>query len=485
MSLKFFNNIYFKNIFWNFLNQFGKSGFQILVTLILARLLTPADFGIIAMVIILTQFAELIIDSGFLLGIVQIKDITQKELSSVFFINIFIGSVCTLTIYFTAPIIADLYDNENLVKVARYLSISCLFTASAVVQHGLMIREMNYKNRTIAQLASQLISGLIAIFLAKKGFGVMALVYYTITQNALSATLYWIQSKWKPSFYFNFKDLKRIWRFSSHILGVTILGNLAGRTDLFLIGKFFSPQLLGFYSKGKDFAMLPANVGSEVASLSLFPILSRLTGEDFNISYKRSLKILTLVSSISFGVLCINANEITMLLLGVGWKDAGIIFQLYFVVAFFYLINSFFTSVINATGKSRINFVKELIQAPIRIIMLVLIYYILSPDSTLPFIYFWIVYYIASNLYSQYLISVVCKIKYYRNITIGLQYIVLSVIIGSVTFFFIQLNSDILTIAIRTMVFLFIFAVILVMMKDPVWLLTNNFLKNNLWKKEK
>ncbi|MDE5438577.1 lipopolysaccharide biosynthesis protein [Elizabethkingia meningoseptica] len=474
--MKILNNIYLKNIFWNFLNQFGKSGFQIVVTLILARLLTPDDFGTIAMVTIITQFAELVIDSGFLLGIVQIKDITQKELSSVFFLNLGIGISCTLIIYLIAPWIAEIYHNADLINVARVLSISCIFTASAVVQHGLMIREMNYRNRTIAQLISQLISGIIAIWLANKGFGVMALVYYSLIQSFLSALLYWLQSKWRPQLYFAFNDLRRIWAFSSNILGVTLLGNIAGRTDLFLTGKFFTPKVLGFYSKGKDFAMLPATIGGEIVALSLFPILSRLEGDEFNKSFYKTLKILMFISTILFSLLCINAKEITLILLGKGWEEADIIFRLYFCVAFFYMINTFFTFVINATGKSRTNLRKELLQAPVRIVMLIVIYYIIKPVNTLPFIYFWIVYYIVSNVYSQFLISKICNINFWDTL-VGYQYIVFAIIAGGSTFFLIDFHSDILNILTRSGAFILLFSIVLFLVKDNIIGLIKNYIR--------
>lgn len=466
--MKLFQNIYFKNIFWNFLNQFGKSGFQIVVTLVLARLLTPDDFGTIAMITIITQFAELIIDSGFLLGIVQVKDITQRELTAVFYLNLLLGIVCTLIIFFSAPLIAEIYHVPELTRLTRILSISCIFTASAVVQHGLMIREMNYKNRTIAQVISQLVSGIIAIVLAFKGFGVMSLIYYSLFQSGLSALLYWAQSKWRPGLTFAFADLSRVWRFSSNILGVTILGNVAGRTDLFLTGKFFEPRVLGFYSKGKDFAMLPATVGGEIVNLSLFPILARMDGEEFSQNYKKILKVLVFAASFLFALLSINAREITVLLLGEGWRNAGVIFQLYFIVAFFYMVNTFFTSVINATGKSRVNLKKELIQSPLRIFLLIAIYYLIRPESTLPFIYFWIIYYICSNIYSQFLLAEICGLDFLKTVFIGWRYIIVCLAIGIGVYHLISFENNIIILFTRSAIFTLLFAIVIFISKDDI-----------------
>lgn len=459
-------------IIWNSVNKFGKSGSQFIVTIILARLLTPADFGMIAMILVITRFGDIFIDGGFLLGIVQQKELNPIELSSVFFVNIGVGFCICAIIFLGAPLIGLLYHNPKLVPLSRLISLVYFISSFSIVQHALMIRDMDFKKRTIAQLVAQVVAGIVGIITAIMGLGVWSLVIYMLLQASLSALLYWVQTDWRPQMMIKISSIKSLWKFSANLLGVSLLGNVAGRIDIFLTGEFFTPGILGLYSKAKDFAILPVGIGSEIINTSLYPAMAKISDDEqkFNLIYTDTLKLIIFIFAPFFGIMTLCAKDIVFILLGPKWVGSMIYFRWFSLMALFYIINDFLIYVINAKGRSDVNLKKELIQTPVRIAGLLLLIFIFKPLNILYFTFFLILFFISSNIYTQYLISRICRINFFRNCCIGVKYVVLILLILlAIQWLSLDFNNHWLALFTKTFLLLGSYLVILAITRDQLF----------------
>lgn len=422
---------------WNSLNQVGVMGSRILITVILARLLLPEDFGLIAMIMAVISFSDILINSGFSQGIIQKKVLGTTELSSVFFLNICIGLLCCLTIYFTAPLLAMFFENEKLTNITRVLALTYLFRSFTIVQLGLMSREMDFKTRTISMFVAQIIAGILAIIAAYYGFGVWSLVINIMLNDFLKAIIFWIQSKWKPILIFKINSIKELWSFSSKLLYLNFIAQIGNKVDIFIVGKYFSPDVLGFYSKGKEFAILPGSLSTQIISSSFFPVFSKIQ-DDKELFYSQYIRVLSLIIMIFlpvFSVMFVCSESIVNILLGVKWLDSVPFFQWSTVLGFFAVSNLFMYNVLNAKGRSDLNLNKTLVLAPLRILSFIAIPIIFNTLEPLYFIYVYILFFFVEYIIYTYFISKITETRFFQNVTVGVEFIALTAIVVSIAIF--------------------------------------------------
>lgn len=196
---------------WDFLGNFSNQVVGFGISIILARLLSPEEFGLIGMVMVFIAVAQVFMNMGFGAAIVQSKDVKETTYSSVFWLNLMIGLVLTVGLFFAARPIALFYDNSALISITQSISIVFLISSFGVMQKIRLVKELNFKTQTIISFISLFISGVLAIYLSYNGYGVFALVYQRISYTLVDVICYWIISSWRPSFYFRSNDIKLIW----------------------------------------------------------------------------------------------------------------------------------------------------------------------------------------------------------------------------------------------------------------------------------
>lgn len=469
-------------LIWNTINQFGRFGFRFIVTVVLARILTPEDFGLVAMILVITSFSDFFIDSGFKIGIVQQKTLSDEELSSVFFLNILVGAGFMLLVFLIAPIIGSIYENEQLVPLTQVLSLVYLFKSFSIVQQGLINRKMEFKKLTISTVGAQLFAGTLAITLAIIGWGVWSLIINLVVEAFLISVLFWVQSSWKPKWIFRLSAIKSLWGFSSKLLLMNLLANIGNKIDLFFIGKFFNPQTVGLYSKSKDFSLLPANIGTQVITTSFFPVFSKIQDNHilFISIYTKLYKLLLLSFTPLFAIMFLCADQIILILLGKAWMGAIIYFKWGAVMALMFVVNGFMNYVINSKGRSDLNLKRALIHTPLRIGMFIAIPFLFSSFTPLYFIFVYISFFISANIMNKYFVSKICGIDIFENLKMGLEYIVFAV--GIILFihyingiFDFLNNYGILTL--KTMLFLGLYCLILAISKNKLFYWSLNQIK--------
>ena len=252
---------------------------QFLFSIVLARILTPEDYGLTAILMIFYSLSMLFIDSGFSNALVRKEQLTQKDKSTAFFYNVFLGLICYIVLYVFAPFIADFYGKPILSSLLRVYGLTVVIVPFMLIQNMQLGRDINFKKIAEVNIISTLLSNILAIILACLGFGVWSLIYMYLSSVAIGVILYWKFSSWRPSLVFSKASFRYIFNFSSKMLLDGAIQTVINNLNNILIGKVFSPSILGFYSKASTLASLPSNAVNQVVLTVSFPVLSKIQRE--------------------------------------------------------------------------------------------------------------------------------------------------------------------------------------------------------------
>ena len=308
---------------WGILNNILIQSINMFVSILLARLLLPEDFGTVGMVMVITGFASVFFELGFGQALIQKDQLTQKDLSTVFWFNIFMGLLLAISLFLFSNQIAIFYNTPILQKLSKLFSLIFIFGSLNVVQLSVLKRNINFKKIAIINSLSTIISGSIAIILALNNFGIWAIATQILCLNGLKTLLYWISSKWLPKFIFSWPALKTMLGFSSSVTADSMLTYWARNLDNLLIGKFIGGASLGLYTKAYSIMMLPLNNISQVLTNVLFPSFSSIKNDIPKLKSVH-LKILTVIILIVLPICCIiwlSAHEIVSILFGEKWLE--------------------------------------------------------------------------------------------------------------------------------------------------------------------
>lgn len=211
------NNI-ISSLFWKFAERIGAQGVNLIVSIVLARILAPEDYGIVALVTIFITISNVFIENGFSTALIQKKDADDLDFSSVFYCNMLISIILYIIIFFLSPFVARFYDNMKLIPVLRILAISVLFSGVKSIQNAFVSRKMIFKKFFICTSVGTIASAIIGIWMAYKGYGVWALVVQQLTNTIVGTIMLWITVKWRPKFEFSLSRVKKLFGFGWKML---------------------------------------------------------------------------------------------------------------------------------------------------------------------------------------------------------------------------------------------------------------------------
>ena len=308
----------FKGLFWSFLSQGGRQVSQIIITTILARLLSPNDFGTLAMVTVFTNFAMIFSEMGISGALVQKQDIHDRHYYSAFWLNIIVGIGLTLIFIAVSPLIAWFYKKPELKPILFMVAFNFLFSSFAIIQQTILTKAMDFKSLAIRDIIAMILAGIVGITLAYHGFGVWSLVYQLIAYTIINVFLLWILSPWRPKLEFDITDIKDIFHFSSNATGFNILNYFSRNIDQLLIGKFLGSEVLGYYSLAYKIMLYPLQNISWVIGKVMFPAFSKIQNdlEAVRTSYFKMLKSISLITFPLMAWLFCVAPEVVDVLLG-------------------------------------------------------------------------------------------------------------------------------------------------------------------------
>ena len=342
-------------ILWELMGSYGGQIIAFVISIFLARLLSPEEFGIVGMSMVFLAILEVFKNFGFSSALIQRKNVSDLMYSSVFYANIGIGLFLTLIIFIAAPFIADFYNNSAVKPVMQLLAISFFLSSFNIVQTAILNKEFNFKFLTTRQLIANLSAGVLAIVFAFAGYGVYALVIQRIAAAVISTFLLWKVSNWRPSLTFSFAEIKQLMNFSGFVFLSQLFAKIVSELETLLFGKLFSASFLGYFSRANSLNRLIYTHSVSSLSKVLFPALSVVQDDEkrFKEIY---LKLINLVSVISLGltgVFYLSGDTIILLLFGEQWEPSVELFKIVILKGFTLPISMIVVNSLLAKGYSK------------------------------------------------------------------------------------------------------------------------------------
>ena len=360
-------------VIWSAVERISFLGIQFLITILIARALTPSDYGLIGMLSIFIALGSVMIDSGFGQALIRKKDANQTDYSSVFFLNVFLGIVIYLILFLLAPIIANFYNTPELTKIARVAFLVFPINALGLIQNTLINKSVNFKALAKVSILSSILSGIIGIFMAYNGFGVWALVAQSIIINAFKSIFLWVFNNWRPSNIFSFSSIKNIFNFSVNLLATDSIIVLFNNIYTLIIGKFYPISQVGFYNQAKTFVDIPSQTLTMIIQRVSYPVLSTLQDNNTELrsAYRRVINLTVYLNfPLMLGLLSMGNNLFTLLLTD-KWIPAVPYFQILCIYGAIFPLHSINVNILKVKGKGKLLMRLEIIRRLLMIIAIV------------------------------------------------------------------------------------------------------------------
>ena len=352
---------------WSFVEAIGLQSVRFVIGIILARLLFPEQFGLIAMLYVFIAVANVFIESGFGAALIQKRDATQIDICSIFYFNIMVGLAVAVLLCLVAPWIAAFYHQPILAPLTRAMSVIVVINSFGLIQSTLLSKQVNFKTQTKVSLLAGGMSGIIGIFLANEGFGVWSLVTQQVCNSLFQTAFLWLFNPWRPALLFSFYALKELFGFGSRLLVSGVLNQLFEHIYYLVIGRIFSATDLGLFTRAKSLQELPSHTISGMVGRVTFPVFSRI--QDDPARLKRGMKMaLTFLVLVNFPImigLAVIARPLVMLLLTEKWAECIPYLQLLCVLGLLFPLHVINLNVLQAIGRSdlflRLEIIKKIL----------------------------------------------------------------------------------------------------------------------------
>lgn len=396
---------------WNAIGRFSTQGVNFVIGLILARLLSPSDYGVVGMVGIFFAIAQTFIDSGFGSALIRKNDCNDADYSTAFYFNIIVAIVCSICLSLVSPYIADFFNTPILKDIVRVMSLNMLVGSFAIVHSTKLTHSIDFKSQAKVGLVTAIISGAAGILMAYKGFGVWSLVYQNLIATIVRVILLFIYTKWVPQWKFSKESFRYLFGFGSKILTASLLHTIYSNMTTLIIGKAYTAKDLGFYTRGQSLASFPSTNISGILQSVTYPVLSKIQDDDKHLieSYRKLISMSSMVIFFGMFLLAALAKPLILALLTDKWLNAVIYLQIFCFGYMFDHINSMNLNILYVKGYSNLVLKLEIIKKTISISM-ILAAIPLGPLAIC----------IAGTLYTQ--IAVVVN-TYYTGKLFGMGYI--------------------------------------------------------------
>lgn len=361
-------------LFWSFTDNFAKLGITFVIGIILARLLTPREFGLIGMTTIFIAVSQSFIDSGFTQALIRKKDCTQADYSTVFYFNLFISFIFYALLFSAGGLISQFFNEPLLERIVQVLGLVLIINALTIVQQAQLIRAINFKLQTSISIISALISGAIGISMAFAGYGVWSLVATTLSSAFVTMLLLWLWNGWRPSRTFSRDSLTEMFSFGSRLLVSGLINTVYQNIYLLVIGRYFSAAILGYYTRAQEFKKVPSqNITSVIQRVS-YPVLSTIQDDvpKLRAAYRKLIQSTMLITFVLMLGLAAVAEPLIITLIGEQWRQSIVYLQLLCFVGMFYPLHAMNLNMLKVQGRSdlflRLEIIKKLLAVPTIII---------------------------------------------------------------------------------------------------------------------
>ncbi|MEG0012142.1 MAG: lipopolysaccharide biosynthesis protein, partial [Muribaculaceae bacterium] len=353
-----------KSIIWSAIERFSVQGMQLILTIIIARFLMPSDYGLIAMLSIFMAIAQTFIDSGFANALIQKKDRTNIDYSTVFYFNILISLVLYFCLYLSSPAIATFYNEPKLDYITKIFGLVIIINSFGIVQQAKLTVELNFKRQAQAALLAVIFSGVAGVWLAYSGYGVWALVWQALLNNILRVLLLWTFSKWMPMIVFSKRSFNVLFSFGSKLLGSSLLHTIYVNLYTLIIGKIFSADICGLYNQAYKLSNFPSSNLTNIIVRAIYPIQCRM--QDDNVQLRDTyLKYLRMSCYVIFPVMtafCALAKPVVIICLKDQWLPVVPLLQILCIAYMWTPIMQINGSILNVKGRSDLFLKAEIVK---------------------------------------------------------------------------------------------------------------------------
>lgn len=401
-----------KGVGWSAADAFLGHGVTFIVGLILARLLSPEEYGLIGIVTIFTTILIGFIDSGFSNALIRKMDVCDDDYNTEFIVNMGMSVLMYWLLFAGAPFIAHFFDRPQLISLCRVLGLIIVFQALSVVQYTILSRRLDFKTKTKASVFSAVLSGVIGISMAFAGLGVWSLVAQQLSKQLLYSIILWISNKWWPKLSFSFESLKYMWGFGWKLLLSGMLDRVWAELYQAVVGKFYSPATLGQYTRSKEYATIFSSNLSGIVKRVSYPVLSQVQDDPQRMvsAYRKIIKttmFVTAVCMISMGAV---AEPLIYCLIGPQWHQAASFLPLICISMSLYPLHAINLNMLQVQARTDIYLYLEIIKkiiavGPICLGIFINIYWMLTGSIVVGLISFFLnSYYTGRNLgYSSWM----------------------------------------------------------------------------------
>lgn len=359
---------------WSGIQRFGTMGIAFISNIVLARLLSPDDYGCIGMLAIFITVSNTFVDGGFGSALIQKKEPTQRDYSTIFWWNLFLSIAIYGILYLGAPFISQFYRIPLLSQVLRVQGVILIINALNIIQSNQLRKRLNFRKLAVINIISQLVGVCVAIVTAWHGWGVWALVAQQIVASSMTSILLWTLNRWLPDVAFSMESFKQLFGFGSFILCSNLINTFCNNVQGLLIGRFFTPAAMGYYTQAQKLESVASHSFTNIVDQVSYPVLSQFQSD--NIALKNTIyKLASSLVYVSFplmSILIIEAEPIISLIYGEKWLPATLYFQILCVAGMSATFHGVHYYAVACKGESRDLFLGTIIKRILALIVLVL-----------------------------------------------------------------------------------------------------------------
>jgi O-antigen/teichoic acid export membrane protein len=343
-----------KGLFWSAMERFGAQGIQFVFGIMITRILLPEDFGLVGMILIFMAVGQTLVDSGFGSALIWKKDPTPADYSTVFYFNISFSLVLYILFFLLAPFIAGFYDEPQLTNLIRVLCLNFIILSFSLIQQTVLQKRVDFKLLTYVNVAGSLIAGIIALYMAIKGFGAWAIVIQILAKSFITSLLLWIFNKWRPIMVFSWFSLKELFNYGSKLTLAGLIYTIFQYLYFNVIGKLFPVASLGFYTRAVQLQEFPVKTIASVFNRVAFPIFSTIQNDNERLKNAVSKTLRTMVFftfPILLGLIAVS-DQLIEVVLTEKWLPASGYFKLLCFMGLFYTFQAINGEILKTKGKS-------------------------------------------------------------------------------------------------------------------------------------
>lgn len=353
-----------KGVGWSAIDNVSQYAVSFLVSIVLARLLSPDDYGLLGIIAIFTAICTALINGGFTNALIRKKEVTENDYNTVFIINLVMSVLMYIIIFICAPYIALFFGRDELVLLTRVSSLGMIFGALSLVQQTILTKQIDFKTQTKVSIISSVVSGILGITMAMLGFGVWSLVAQQLSSQVVRTMLLWFYNHWLPNCHFSVPSFKELFGFGWKILVSGLLDTVWKEMYQVVVGKYYSPATLGQYTRANQFSQLFSTNLTGVIQRVTFPVLSNIQDDKQRMigAYKRIIKVTMFITAICMLSLAAVSEPLLYCLIGPKWHEAATYLPLICITGSLYPLHAINLNMLQIQGRSDLFLVLEILK---------------------------------------------------------------------------------------------------------------------------